>query len=281
MLIETTPYSLETLDEVTAVQNNKTTEKSVLEERQTEAIKRVIAEHQDIPLEYPVLTKYEPQLEMDKISLEELKIKCQLLSRLLGINNKTSQTIPTRPANHKYPDIQARPVYYPTRPTFRPIKYPQTSKPQGFYITSQPSTTRRPPSTTNEQPTTPIKYIRLEPVILQKTILGDGRTVYLWHKSLPTAVEYPTNYYNQIQSESHTGYDYNNANKLGYSPQYGYYYDSKQQLYGNNYVRPTQNVQVSENAQQVTTESTTTTTTEDSNSYGYGFSNFIPFYRYV
>ncbi|RZB40537.1 hypothetical protein BDFB_012942, partial [Asbolus verrucosus] len=50
----------------------------------------------------------------------------------------------------------------------------------GFYITTETPPPTKPP---------PVKYIKLEPVILQKTILGDGRTIYYWHKSLPSAVQ--------------------------------------------------------------------------------------------
>lgn len=279
--LSTSPNSLETLDDVSQ-ENNKTTEKNPLEERETQPIKRVDVEHQHIGQEYPILSKQEPQFDLDKIPLDQLKLKCQQLSRLFGIDNKTSQTTSSRPGNHRYPDVQARPVFYPTRPTFRPIRYPQTSKPQGFYVTSSTPTTKRP-AITNEQPTTPIKYIRLEPVILQKTILGDGRTVYLWHKSLPTAVEYPTNQTpfvpNAGQSASQSDFDYNTDGKLVYSPQYGYYYNPRQQIYASNYLQHGQTSATNVNAQHITTESTTTTTTEDSNSYGYGLSNFIPFYR--
>lgn len=262
-------------------QTRRTTERSILEDRQTEAIKRISAEQLDTSPEYPTITKYEPQREIDKLPLDQLKIKCQHLSRIFDAN-KTNQLIPQRPSNHKYPDVQARPVYYPTRATFRPFKYHSTPKPHGFYITSQPSTTRSPPTTTAVgQPTTPVKYIRLEPVILQKTILADGRTVYLWHKSLPTAVEYPTNYNTPTQNQNvdQNGYNYGNQNRFGYSPQNGYYYDPHRYLYATNYPSPSQSVTANGYSQYVTTESTTTTTTEDSNSYGYGLSNFIPFYR--
>lgn len=75
-------------------------------------------------------------------------------------------------------------------PTLRPIN--------GFYITTEATTTtttRKPPpvavSTPSPTPPSPqnIKYIKLEPVILQKTILNDGRVIYYWHKSLPSTVQ--------------------------------------------------------------------------------------------
>lgn len=276
-LTETTPNYSESLDQIIE-QNNKTAEKTLLPERQTESIKRVSAEHKDISSEYPPITNREPQQEIDKMSLEQLQIKCQQLSKLL------SQSTTIRPPNHKYPDIQERPIYYPTRATFRPIRYPQTMKPQGFYVTAPTTTTttKRPQISMSDQPTTPIKYIRLEPVILQKTILGDGRIVYLWHKSLPTTVEYPnnpTNYYPYQQSEDQKKLNnYSDQNKLGYSSRYGYYYDPSNQIYANNnYQKTSETTTTNGNVPQTTVS--TTTTTGDPNSYGYGFRNFIPFYR--
>lgn len=40
-----------------------------------------------------------------------------------------------------------------------------------------------------EYPTN-IKYIQLEPVILQKTFLNNGRTLFYWYRSLPTISQY-------------------------------------------------------------------------------------------
>lgn len=276
VFVETTINTIETSDEV-ADQTTRTTDRSILEEKQMETIKRISAEQLNNTPEYRPISKYQPQRETENLSLEQLKIKCQHLSRLIEVN-RTNQIIPNRPTNHKYPEVHARPVYYPTRATFRPVKYPPTSKPHGFYITSQPSTPKAPPTTASEQPTTSVKYIRLEPVILQKTILADGRTVYLWHKSLPTAVEYTPNNNQPEQIKDQSAYHYGNQNKFGYSPQHGYYYDPSQYLYSTNYINHSQAATANEIGQHVTTESTTTTS-ENSNSYGYGFSNFIPFYR--
>lgn len=283
--IETTTNTYETLNE-DSEQHIRTTEKSVLGDKQTEIIKRIIAEHQDLSSEYTTVTKREPQQqEIDKIPFEQLKVKCQQLARLFGINNISSLVTTGRPPNHKYPDFHSRPVYYPTRATFRPIKYPQTPKPNGFYITTQSlisTTTKKPQIAVNDQGTTPIKYIRLEPVILQKTILGDGRVVYLWHKSLPTAVEYPNGYSPNQQGEKQNGFNVNNhyyPNNLGYSPQYGYYYGTNQYPYRNNYQNSAQLQVTNGNIQTTTTELTTTTTTEEPKSYGYGFGNFLPFYK--
>lgn len=59
---------------------------------------------------------------------------------------------------------------------------PPRNTTSGFYIT-----TDEPPQSTTPKPV-PIKYIKLEPVILQKTIMSDGRTIYYWHKSIPSQI---------------------------------------------------------------------------------------------
>lgn len=46
--------------------------------------------------------------------------------------------------------------------------------------------TEAPAPTTSAKPKIKIKYTKFEPVILQKTILTDGRVMYHWHRSLPT-----------------------------------------------------------------------------------------------
>lgn len=136
------------------------------------------------------------------MSLDELKIRCQHFAKLFNNNRNDSAFIQNKNdrieqisytsklTNHKPFNLQKRPVYIQPNIIAR---VPMIQKTNGFYITTQPTTT------TTKKPTTPvplqhsIKYIRLEPVILQKTILNDGRTIYYWHRSLPTAVQYSTN----------------------------------------------------------------------------------------
>lgn len=311
---------------------NSTNDKNILDEianQQAENIKQIIAVEQREQagiMNYPGINKpvlqynepkkeqplYIPQyndpkkeqtLSLDKLSLEELKLKCSHLAALLN-SNKTSTTTtppPNKYINYKFHETSPRPVYIP-RPSFRPI-YSTTAKPNGFYITQNMKT---PKPTLNVPPAAPIKYIRLEPVILQKTILSDGRTMYYWHKSLPTAVEYansavtqevpnnqPPAYVAPPQYEAPPykyGYNYNpytsNKNVYGYPNNgYGmtnaYYIPTKNNggSYANSYpyiehAAPERNQHV-----EVTTNEPTTTT-EATTYNGYGLGNFIPFYSF-
>ncbi|XP_063910616.1 uncharacterized protein LOC135127881 [Zophobas morio] len=99
-------------------------------------------------IDYPVITKYPPD---DK--------------------QKKSDPIPFDELKIKCQHL-AR-LISTTTPTPRNIS--------GFYITSE-----EPPPTTPKPSPAPVKYIKLEPVILQKTIMSDGRTIYYWHKSIPS-----------------------------------------------------------------------------------------------
>lgn len=85
-----------------------------------------------------------------------------------------------------------------TPTTKRPFWYTSSHIPR-VSSTTTPSTTTTKQTTeahkTTEAPTTTtstikpkikIKYTKFEPVILQKTILTDGRVMYHWHRSLPT-----------------------------------------------------------------------------------------------
>lgn len=279
--------------------------------QQADNVKKIIADQnqqQTSTVEYPVATKAEPNYseeakkQIEKLSMEQLKIKCQHFSKLFQVNktnesNKPSihQTQNTSPRsnNHKPYSFQARPVYIQPKTTFKP-KYVPTQKPNGFYIT-QGSVTQQPKVNT---PTAPVKYIRLEPVILQKTILNDGRTVYYWHRSLPTAVEISsgTSQNNQIStSTQQTPVSYNNY--YGQPPMYNipHVYGNMPYRYAtwpqnpyvsNNYIPAYQTVSTStENTSQEeqklseTTMSPTTSTTEQT-SHGYGFGSFLPFYNY-
>ncbi|XP_074038589.1 uncharacterized protein [Leptinotarsa decemlineata] len=224
------------------------------------------------------VTKNDPQNveeknEVEKLAFEMFKRKCEHLQDILR-QNKTKPNA-NRPTSNQH---QSRPFYITPKPLYKPI-YPTTSKPNGFYITAQPSTTRKP--IVHVQTPPPIKYIRLEPVILQKTILSDGRTVYYWHRSLPTAVEYPSKFSEEAQHTENI--------KNEFVPTYGYVPQninippppSVPIMTSNSYYYPTVNQSrntggADKNTVEVTTESTTTTTTEESS--GYGFGSFLPFY---
>ncbi|XP_072399749.1 uncharacterized protein [Diabrotica undecimpunctata] len=203
--------------------------------------------------------------------ISKLNIKCQHLYRLLFPNK--AQPFQNKPSYDQYVDDN-RPIYVTTpKPQVRPT-YPSTMRPSSFYITVPTVNTRGP-----VQSTSPIKYIRLEPVILQKTILSNGRTVYYWHKSLPTAVEFSSR---SIPGENLPNEETQQANyPSGYNnPFYGYYYNPH--LYGspnNGYYYPgAQNLPLDRRPVESTTEPSTTTSTTEESSYSYGLSNFIPFY---
>jgi hypothetical protein len=129
---------------------------AALVQRQTDTIKKIVSTHHR-PVDYPVITKYPADNKQrgDNIPLDQLKIKCQHLARLAATTTTTTTTTTPSPGNDAH----------------RP----------GFYITTEEPPPTRPPAA-------PVKYIKLEPVILQKTMMSDGRTVYYWHKSIPTQI---------------------------------------------------------------------------------------------
>lgn len=280
--------------------------------QQTDNVKKIVAdqnEQQASIAEYPVIAKEEPNYseeakkQIEKLSIEQLKVKCQHFSKLFQVNktnelNKSpihSGITPNQNAyrsnNHKPYNSQARPVYIQPKTTFQP-KYFTTQKPNGFYITHG-SATQKPKVNT---PKTPVKYIRLEPVILQKTILNDGSTVYYWHRSLPTAVEISsdTSQNNQISTSTEQPLPYNNYYDQP-TPNIPYVYANMPYRYApwsqnpytpNTYIPAYRSVAPStENnlsEEQTSTETTTssTTSTTEQTSYGYGFGSFLPFYGY-
>lgn len=157
-----------------------------LVQRQTDTVKKIVSHHQAA---YPVVTKYpnsKPKQETE--TFEDFKTRCQQLARL-----------------NAPPTVENKP---------------------GFYITAETTPTKATTTTTTTTTTTPkpkppqdIKYIKLEPVILQKTILSDGRTIYYWHKSLPSHIAPPSTTSQPIttsplppQPQQHTTTSYNFRN---------------------------------------------------------------------
>lgn len=65
-------------------------------------------------------------------------------------------------------------------------KYTTTPSTTTTTTTEAHESTEAPAPTTSAKPKIKIKYTKFEPVILQKTILTDGRVMYHWHRSLPT-----------------------------------------------------------------------------------------------
>lgn len=279
------PNKVEILEKGVSGIYNKTAEGTAFDEVVTgtsEEVKKIVADHpQPTVPEYPVVTKKEPQKEIDKLTIEELRIKCQQLSKILNLNKEVEEKLnlgsTSRPVNHKYPEKSPRPSYIATKPNIK-HRYP-TMRPNGFYITAQPVSPKKPISSSpvHSPGNPPIKYIRLEPVILQKTILGDGRTVFYWHKSLPTAVEYSNGYPETSQEEYQISSDYHIPNSYGVSAPLGYFVAPSNTYSSNNYYVPTtQSVATDQlKNEDHTTESTTTSTTVENT---YSFSNLIPFY---
>ncbi|XP_045463916.1 uncharacterized protein LOC123673464 [Harmonia axyridis] len=171
--------------------------------QQTEAIKKIVSDTQHIQLEYtstekPIASTSDNQKNYTEINLEDLRIKCQHLERLFRANNskfesdsytntKPIETSTTATYKKRFP--LTYPVYFQGRKD--KIKY-STPKIKGFYVTTTPtetvSSSTTPKTPKKEQPN--VKYIKLEPVILQKTFLSNGKVVYYWHKSLPSSIHY-------------------------------------------------------------------------------------------
>ncbi|CAH0547498.1 unnamed protein product [Brassicogethes aeneus] len=178
--------------------------------RITDTVKKIVFDQQAVHTkkgDYPVITKHEPvQKEMDRKAFDDLKLKCQHFAKLFNTTRINDARIETPQKNSKpLFEQRKRPIYVASSTT-------TTTAKSGFYITAS-STIKPVPSistitsTTTINPSTvptvaesttakppavvpKVQYIRLEPVILQKTILSDGRTVYLWHKSLPSALPF-------------------------------------------------------------------------------------------
>lgn len=240
--------------------NNKSEEIQIEEAPNVEG--KQILDDDGTGFDYPVVTKKEAESEITHLNIEHLRQKCMHLTKLLNLNKP-----PSKPTTYEQYQDDYRPVYVTTqKPTVKPTYAPVT-RPSSFYVTVPPGNNR-----ISIPAASAIRYIRLEPVILQKTILSNGRTVYYWHKSLPTAVEYPDKNENIGRDEPQQG-NYN----YGYNPFYNYFYNP------NLYIPPTSNYyspfypNVAPVKPTETTTEQTTTTTEES-SFSYGLSHLIPFY---
>ncbi|KAK9878391.1 hypothetical protein WA026_021699 [Henosepilachna vigintioctopunctata] len=172
--------------------------------QQTEAIKKIVSDKQQVHFEYPQEVKADTELDEQEnntteVNVEDLKIKCEYLEKLIRANNskfeeiRQADNIETESAPNifyrkKFP-LQSYPVYFQGR---KDNVRATTPKVKGFYITTDSSetTTVSAVTKTSNNVKSNIKYIKLEPVILQKTYLTNGNVVYYWHKSLPSAMHY-------------------------------------------------------------------------------------------
>lgn len=160
-------------EKATDIQNNKTVTELV--NQQTEAIKKIISAQKLQHVEYPIVTRQDATVkdtvkENPKDSNEDLHVRCQ---QLLNQQWQKSTTPPTK--NEKLEIITN-------------INEASTEKPYGLLVRPEllksklPNTNNQFGLTENENN---IQLIKFEPVILQKTILKDGKVLYYWHKSLP------------------------------------------------------------------------------------------------
>jgi len=203
------------------VKQQTETVKAIVKQQEQNNLDSIILSKQKIAQAQKKLTKNDSNL-----SIEELRAKCEQLQKLL--NNKNNKNDIENSDNVETEKEETKNVLssYPQSVTNLPYGYSSnlpynrfkvsgyqhrnmpsqlnlykseyTYKPSmsGFYVTTEVtsttpknveiSTTPNPKKSINN-----VKYIRLEPVILQKTFLGDGRVVYYWHKSLPTSIHYP------------------------------------------------------------------------------------------
>ncbi|KAL3276022.1 hypothetical protein HHI36_020752 [Cryptolaemus montrouzieri] len=174
--------------------NLNETEVDRLAFQQTEAIKKIISDSQQVQLDHAQAQEKptEPRNQPNKteINLEELRAKCKHLENMLRLNEskfdeKRSESEYVTPPSSRYPPY---PVYFRTKKD----KNKATPPSKAFYITrfTPNITTSTTPPPTKDDESNNVKYIKLEPVILQKTFLTNGKVVYYWHKSLPTAMQY-------------------------------------------------------------------------------------------
>lgn len=236
-------------------------------QQQADTVKKIVsAQTQQIHREYPHLLNYKqpedssitPPKE-DTLSLEELRKKCEHFSKIFNItnpNHRLSSDSQVKPTSN---NVQKRPVFIPDR------HRPTTQKPlrtvNGFYITQ--ITTKKPANQAQELPHN-VKFIKLEPVILQKTILSDGRVIYYWHRSLPSSIQQSS-----VQQPASTQYSQVKQPTVAQHYQQHNYGPAKASL---NQV-PKPSTQYSNPSGYYNTPSTTTPS-----SSGLGLSNYFPFY---
>ncbi|XP_050292859.1 uncharacterized protein LOC126733562 isoform X2 [Anthonomus grandis grandis] len=133
-------------------------------------------------------------------TLEELRAKCQFLAKLYENLGEPSEEKPAKDealnitTPIKLPEINRTFIPRVQETTTKALSKPtgtqayprvaisavQSSTHKIITSTTTPNTTELPTKKIN------IRYTKFEPVILQKTILTDGRVIYNWYRSLPT-----------------------------------------------------------------------------------------------
>lgn len=203
--------------------SNKTISELVKE--QAEAIKKIVSAQKPIntQIDYPTVTRKDPDTKLKEIkeqeSIEELRVKCQHLFKITNRNDdgdpnyssaittSTFATVlpfgpPQKPEFLKHKKIN-NPNHqniesFEAKPTAPIATTPTPSQQQEIMINNDnmaaESTQTNPvisnydednyyyPYPTNDKA---VKYIKLEPVILQRLLMSNGQSYFYWYQTVP------------------------------------------------------------------------------------------------
>lgn len=214
---------------------NKTIDK--LMQQQTEIIKKIVSNHKEGIIEYPIVTRKDAQVQFDpkvketkeRESIEELRRKCQeLFKQTLNfkhteLNNNNTQEAPPQKLDNiiKTPIFTTKPEnleigqlpidFYNSSPevpvkekeqqniTVQKNELTQTAlsenikiiEPNVNLLKSNLIPYKAQPNVMSSVQSIPyplqssVHYVQLEPVVLQKMILNNGRTLLYMYKSIP------------------------------------------------------------------------------------------------
>lgn len=216
------------------VNNNQNKTITELVKEQTEAIKKIVSLQRPTQIDYPTVTRKDPDIksevklkeEKEKESIEQLRIKCQHLFKVMSKNDDNSPTtrqpltttfataIPFGPA--------LKPDFLKNKPKFTTnindeIETTSASTQQIIENLSADSTQLNPivsvpvndkqdflyPYTANDNS---IKYIKLEPVILQRMLMSNGQNYFYWYRTVPNYVKYAEPHQQLFQTQEQSKY---------------------------------------------------------------------------
>ncbi|XP_017774719.1 PREDICTED: uncharacterized protein LOC108561345 [Nicrophorus vespilloides] len=261
----TTTLPETTMEVTTALQpiaevKNKTLSELVKE--QTETIKKILLENKQYPeMKEKAPSKVLTKQEKEKQSIEELRLKCMNFFKL-GFGGSTTTTTPKpiqtiipfgpvmkpeflRPkpvenGNFFYIAHQPADVFgYRTNNKLGERLEPSASEINEEF-TEKPFTTISPvmdetatnvekfEAVTGATPNQKYKYVKLEPLVLQKTMLTNGKTYFYWYKPLPSTQSFvqipdiPEN-----ENVETVAQPQSQSNQVPLPAQYQYYLDPK------------------------------------------------------
>lgn len=314
-------------------EDEKTTEKTIvikpsnqnktisdLVKEQAETIKKIVSSQKQSQIDYPTVTRREPDIKMDsnikekkeRESIEQLRLKCQHLFKLMNKNEDGASTIQTTAAIESTTPFA---TIIPFGPAIKPEFLKNKSKPttqnlDNVYIFESTSpqqeltnndnlaveSTQQNPIVikpflnedsnnnynnvqglsysypTNGPNGQEVKYIKLEPVILQRMLLSNGQNYFYWYRTVPNYMKYaePAQYNQQLNSVQ----DHNT--------QLIYDYPLPVTATPRNVPTTTRGKQTTQTLPQTTTTvPTTTTTTQQTvapdNSYKHEFKFVVPY----